>query len=273
MRKYGFALVLFIGFMTFAALAQDTTSTPSTGPIPLTSSTPTAAAPAASTQDAAVTATPTLVPANGESAVIQGPISLIDNVHAEVEPFTSVIENPTLTGQVTPLLMNGRIVEIPQGWSFTGATGLAGLPPHISRYEGAGLRFGWEYVNGRAGLAQDGIQLFGNQRYVVRVDYRTDIIYARVDTPYTPSHLQLGARLYTAQGGFTELPPQSMHGTQENHTIEWVIESTDNPYPFVRLEVYFLMEYPIFIGGTFLERVDILTAPATYRPDFVIAFE
>jgi hypothetical protein len=270
MRKYGLLFILVIGLMTFAVIAQDTTLTPGTGPIPMTSPTATATS---STQDTETIATPTFVPANGESAVIQGPISTIDNVHAVVEPFTSVIENPELAGQVTPLLINGRTIEIPENWSYTGAPGVAGLPPHILRYEGPGLRFGWDYVNGRAGVAQDGIQLFGNQRYIVRVNYRTDIIYARIDTPYTPSHLQLGARLYTAQNGFTELPPQSMHGTQENHTIEWVIESTANPYPFVRLEVYFLMEYPIFIGGSFLEHVDILTAPTDYRPEFVIQFE
>ena len=58
-----------------------------------------------------------------------------------------------------------------------------------------------------------------------------------------------------------------------HHEQEWVIESTANPYPFVRLEVYFIMEYPIFIGGVYLENINILTAPADYRPQFVINFE
>ena len=135
------------------------------------------------------------------------------------------------------------------------------------------LRYNWDYISGRSGLAQDAIQLFGNQRYAVRVQFRTDLIYARLDTPFTPSHFQVGARLYTAQGGFTELPPQPMIGTENDHLIEWVIESTENPYPFVRLEAYFLMEYPIFIQNVYLERIDIVTVPPDYRPEFVNYFE
>jgi hypothetical protein len=239
MRKFG--LLFIIALMSVIVTAQDSTETPP--------------------------------PPRRESAVAEGPISVIDNVHAAVEPFTSVIENPSLEGEPLPILVNGRTIEVPPHWSFTGEPGIGGLPPHISRYDGPGLRFGWDYVSGTAGFAQDAIQLFGNQRYAVRVAYRSDIVYMQDNVPFTPSHLQVRGRLYTAQGGVTELPAQSMIGTQEDHIVEWVIESTENPYPFVRLEVVFAMEWPIFIGGTFLESIDILTAPADYRPRFVINFE
>ena len=273
MHKGGWIFIAIIVFTGWMVIAQDTTPTPSGGPLPLLNETATATPAPAVEEPTEVVSTPTLIPANGESAQVIGPVSVIDNVHADVQPFTSVIENPTLEGDVLPILVNGRTIEIPHGWSYTGRPGIGGLPPHILRYAGPGLRFGWDYVNGSAGLAQDGIQLFGNQRYVVRVTYRTDIIYTLDSTPFTPSHLQVVPRLYTANGGFTDLPPQSMHGTQERHELEWVIESTENPYPFVRLEVLFRMEYPIFIGGTFLESIDILTAPADYRPEFIIYFE
>jgi hypothetical protein len=270
MHRRALVLIPLLIFMGLVVMAQGNTPTPPTGPIPIVSET---AMPTTSPQATAIISTPTLIPANGESAQISGPISVIDNIHAAVAPFTSVLENPTLSGDVLPILVNGRTIEVPHGWSYTGQAGIGGLPPHIQRYDGQGLRFGWDYVNGQAGFAQDGIQLFANQRYVVRVNYRTDIIYTLDSTPFTPSHLQVAARLYTAQGGFTELPAQSMRGTQEQHTIEWVIESSQNPYPFVRLEVTLALEYPIFIGGTFLESIDILTAPTDYRPQFVIDFE
>lgn len=269
MQKRGWLLIILLVFMGYMVMAQDDTPTPPTGPIPMVSET---VIPTVSPQDTAAPSTPTLIPSNGESAQVSGPISVIDNIHAAVTPFTSVIENPALGGDVLPILVNGRTIEVPHGWSYTGVPGVGGLPPHIQRYDGPGLRFGLDYVNGQAGFAQDGIQLFGNQRYVVRVNYRTDIIYTLDSTPFTPSHLQVTARLYTAQGGLTELPSQSMNGTQSQHSIEWVIESTQNPYPFVRLEVTLALEYPIFIGGIFLESIDILTAPADYHPQFVIDF-
>jgi hypothetical protein len=198
---------------------------------------------------------------------------VIENAHADLEPFTSVIENPTLGGEPTLISVNGRDIEVPPNWFFSTAPQVAGLPPYVSRYEDPGYRFTWSWVNGEAGFSQNGIQLYGNQRYVVQVDYETALRYSGPDMPFVPSDFQVKGRLYTAQGGATDLPPQSMNGLDETHSIEWVLESTENPLPYTRLEVLFDVRWPTFVGNVFLKRVDVQTAPADYKPDFVIAFD
>lgn len=202
-----------------------------------------------------------------------GPVPVIDNEHAALEPFTSVIRNPGLADDPTRISVNGRTLEVPPQWSFTSDPAIAGLPPFVRRWEEPGYAFVWDWIGGRAGFAQDGIQLYGNQRYAIRVAYATDLEYTSTDFPFTSSNVRVQARLYTAQSGITELPPQSMQGLAQAHTIEWVIESADNPYPFVRLEVVFDVEWPIFLGSTNLRSIDLVTAPADYKPQFVINFE
>jgi hypothetical protein len=64
-----------------------------------------------------------------------------------------------------------------------------------------------------------------------------------------------------------------MDGLEETHSIEWVIESTENPFPYTRLEVLFDVRWPTFVGDVFLTRVDLQTAPADYKPAFVIEFD
>lgn len=202
-----------------------------------------------------------------------GPIPVLENEHQALEPFTSVIENPVLGGDPTLISVNGRTLEVPPSWSFTSDPDVAGLPPFVRRWEEPGYAFGWDWISGRAGFAQDGIQLYGNQRYAIRVAYATDLEYTSTDVPFTPSNIRVNARLYTAQNGFTELPPQSFQGLEQDHEIEWVIESENNPFPFVRLEVLFDVEWPIFLGAINLGSIDLVTAPADYRPNFVIPFE
>ncbi|MGB7337569.1 MAG: hypothetical protein WBC91_01665 [Phototrophicaceae bacterium] len=198
----------------------------------------------------------------------------IDNLHAELEPFTSVINNPDFTeGDVTILNVNGRRVEVPQGWSFTTMPEVGGLPPFVFYVEDSGLEFFWEWINGQSGLAQDGIQLYGNQRYAIQVDYLTNLYYTSGDLPYVPSDFQVYARLYTANGGMQELPRINSQGLTQQHTVEWVIESTSNPYPFVRLEVFFDVEWPTFRGSVFVQNIDLVTVAPDYRPNFVINFE
>lgn len=275
MDKRWILLPIALGLLSMMVTAQDSsaTATPVAGPIQIAEDTATPTEAMIQHFDSTPTVTPTFPPANGNSAQVLGPLSVLDNLHAAVAPFTSVITNPTLSGEPTLLLVNGRRAVVPPGWSLTGEPGMGGLYPHITLYDGPGIHFNWDYINGSAGFAQDGIQLYGNQRYVVRVLFRTDLVYQADHVPFTPSHFQVRGRIYTAQGGFTELPPQSMAGTQASHLAEWVIESRENPFPFIRLEVVFKMEWPIFIGGTFMEGIDILTAPADYRPEFVIYFE
>lgn len=100
----------------------------------------------------------------------EGPI--IENTHSGLEAFSSVINNPSFTeGEITLINVNGRNIEVPQGWSYTGVPVVGGLPPFIRRGEEPGLEFVWEWINGQAGFAQDGIQLYGNQRYAIQVDY------------------------------------------------------------------------------------------------------
>lgn len=201
-----------------------------------------------------------------------GPI--IENTHSGLEPFTSVINNPSLTeGETTLIHVNGRNIEVPQGWSYTGLPVVGGLPPFIRRSEQSGLEFVWEWINGQAGFAQDGIQLYGNQRYAIQVDYLTNLYYTSQDLPYVPSDFQVYARLYTANCGMQELPRINSQGLAQQHNIEWVIESTNNPYPFVRLEVLFDVEWPTFRGGVFVQRIDLVTVEPDYRPNFVINFE
>jgi len=201
-----------------------------------------------------------------------GPI--IENTHGGLEAFSSVINNPSFTeGESTLIHVNGRNVEVPQGWSYTGIPVVGGLPPFIRRGEEPGLEFVWEWINGQAGFAQDGIQLYGNQRYAIQVDYLTNLYYTSEDLPYVQSDFQVYARLYTANGGMQELPRINSQGLAQQHNIEWVIESTDNPYPFVRLEVLFDVEWPTFRGGVFVQRIDLVTVEPDYRPNFVINFE
>lgn len=201
-----------------------------------------------------------------------GPI--IENQHSGLEPFTSVINNPNLNeGEPTLISVNGRYIEVPQGWSYTGLPEVGGLPPFVRRTEQPGLEFLWEWINGEAGFAQDGIQLYGNQRYAIQVDYLTNLYYTSEDLPYIPSDFQVYARLYTANGGMQELPRINSQGLDQQHNIEWVIESTENPYPFVRLEVLFDVEWPTFRGSVFVHRIDIVTVEDDYRPNFVIPFE
>lgn len=201
-----------------------------------------------------------------------GPI--ITNEHDALEPFSSVINNPTFSeGEPTLILVNGRNLEVPQGWSYTGIPVVGGLPPFIRRTAEPGLEFLWEWINGQAGLAQDGIQLYGNQRYAIQVDYLTNLYYTSSDLPYVPSDFQVYARLYTANGGMHELPRINSQGLAQQHNIEWVIESVNNPYPFVRLEVLFDVEWPTFRGSVFVQRIDLVTVESDYRPEFVINFE
>lgn len=201
-----------------------------------------------------------------------GPI--IANQHDGLEPFTSVIENPTFAeGESTLINVNGRSIEVPQGWSFTTMPEVGGLPPFVRYTDEPGVEFIWEWVNGQSGFAQDGIQLYGNQRYAIQVDYLTNLYYTSSDLPYVPSDFQVYGRLYTADGGMQELPRLNSQGLAQQHNIEWVIESTENPYPFVRLEVFFDVEWPTFRGSVFVQRVDLVTVPDDYRPNFVIDFE
>lgn len=197
----------------------------------------------------------------------------IQNDHAQLALFTSVINNPTLINEPTRIHVNGRDLEVPPHWSFTAAPQVGGLPPYIRRYDQPGYQFIWEWVNGEAGFAQDGIQLYGNQRYAVRVNYQTDLYYTSGDLPFVPYDFRIYARLYTAQGGMQTLPHFNMSGLTDTHSIEWVIESTVNPYPFVRLEVLFDVEWPIFRGTATMQSIDIVTVAPDYRPDFVIPFE
>jgi hypothetical protein len=197
----------------------------------------------------------------------------ISNQHDGLEDFSSVINNPTLIEEPTLISVNGRYIEVPPGWSYTGMPEVGGLPPFVNRWEEPGYAFNWGWINGEAGFAQDGIQLYGNQRYAVQVDYTTILTYGTPDLPFIASNFQVYARLYTANGGMQELPRQNMRGLEEAHSIEWVIESTENPYPFVRLEVFFAVEWPIFNGSVNLQRIDIVVVPDDYRPEAVISFE
>lgn len=202
-----------------------------------------------------------------------GPVPVIANDHAALEPFSSVIENPVLGGEPTLISVNGRTLEVPPAWSFTTTPDIAGLPPFLRRWEEPGYAFLWDWIGGEAGFAQDGIQLYGNQRYAIRVDYATDLEYTSTDFPFAPSNIQAYARIYTAQNGFTELPAQSFQGLEQDHSIEWVIESENNPFPYVRLEVLFRVEWPIFLGSINLGSIDLVTVPADYKPNFVINFD
>lgn len=199
----------------------------------------------------------------------------IENQHAGLAEFSSVIDNALFDDEIEPTLIsvNGRDIEVPFAWSYTGFAEVGGLPPYVSRYENPGYRFSWDWINGQAGFAQDAIQLYGNQRYAVRVQYRTDFVYTRDDLPFVPSDFRVFARIYTARGGMQALPAQNVQGLEQEHSIEWVIESTDNPYPFVRLEVMFDVKWPIFVGDVYLQRIDIVTVPDDYRPAAVIGFE
>lgn len=196
----------------------------------------------------------------------------ITNQHDGFVDFTSVINNPTLLDEPTLISVNGRYIEVPRGWSYTGMPEVGGLPPYVNRWEQQGYLFNWEWINGEAGFAQDGIQLYGNQRYAVQVDYTTMLYYTSGDLPFVASNFQVYGRIYTANGGMQELPRQNMRGLEESHQIEWVIESTENPYPFVRLEILFAVEWPIFRGTVNLQRMDIVVVPADYRPEAVINF-
>jgi hypothetical protein len=207
------------------------------------------------------------------AVLAQGPLPVLENVHAVLPPFSVVSRNGELGEEPTPLMVNGRRLEVPRGWSYTGTPGVGALPPFIARYDQPGYRLDVSWINGTAGFAQDGIQLYGRQRYVVRVQYRTALEYTSADYPWVPSDVQVVGRLYTANSGLLELPPFNMAGLAETATVEWVIESTANPYPFVRLEVLFNVQYPIFRGFVFFDRIEVLTAPADYKPDFVIAFQ
>lgn len=199
-----------------------------------------------------------------------GPI--IENQHAGLENFSSVIDNPNFEDEPTLISVNGRNIEVPYAWSYTGFPGIGGLAPYVSRYDDPGYRFSWDWINGQAGFAQDGIQLYGSQTYALRVRYRTDMVYTRNDLPFVPSDFRVFARVYTARGGMQALPSQSMQGLEEQHSIEWVIQSTENPYPFVRLEVMFDVEWPIFVGNVYLQSIDLVTVPDDYRPEAVIGF-
>lgn len=202
----------------------------------------------------------------------QGPLPVLENAHALLAPFTPVSRNGTLSGDPTPILVNGRVLEIPPQWSYTGAPIIGALPPYIARYGGPGYDFNWSWVNGTAGFAQDGIQLYGKQRYVIQVRYTTNMDYLSGDYPFVPSDLELYGRIYTAQAGMLELPRYTMDGLHQTHTAEWVIESPENPYPFIRLEVGFHVAYPVFKGSAYLEWIEIQTAETDYKPDWVIAF-
>lgn len=215
-----------------------------------------------------------LIASIGALTFAQDNAPVIDNAHAGLDPFTSVLNNADFSeGEDTLISVNGRYISVPQGWSYTGIPEVGGLPPFVRRGEQVGLEFVWEWVNGQAGFAQDGIQLYGNQRYAIQVDYLTNLYYTSEDLPYIQSDFQVYARLYTANGGMLELPRINSRGLAQQHNIEWVIESRENLYPFVRLEVLFDVEWPTFRGGVFVQRIDLVTVEADYRPEFVINFE
>ncbi|MEL6524205.1 MAG: hypothetical protein AAFQ07_00715 [Chloroflexota bacterium] len=209
----------------------------------------------------------------GMLTVAQDNGPLIQNGHDGLDEFSSVITNPTFEGEATIINVNGRYIDVPPGWSFTGNPEVGGLPPFVVDTPEQDYEFVWEWINGSAGFAQDGIQLFGNQRYAIQVDYLTNLYYTSRDLPFVPSDFQVYARLYTANGGMQALPPISMTGLAEQQNVEWVIESTSNPYPFVRLEVRFDVEWPTFRGSVYLQRADIVTVPDDYRQNFVVNFE
>lgn len=202
----------------------------------------------------------------------QGALPVLENAHALLEPFTPVSLNGTFSHEPTLILVNGRVLEVPPQWSYTGAPIVGALPPYISRYDGPGYNFNLSWVNGMAGFAQDGIQLYGKQRYVIKARYTTDIDYLSGDMPFVPSDLELYGRIYTAQQGMMELPRYTMRDLHTTHDVEWVIESPENPYPFIRFEIGFNVDYPVFKGSVYLEFVEIQTAPQDYKPDWVIAF-
>lgn len=201
-----------------------------------------------------------------------GPLPLLENAHAVLEPFTPVSENGYFVDDPTPIMVNGRQLEVPPNWSYSGYPGVGMLPPYIARWAGPGYRFDYSWINGIAGFAQDGIQLYGNQRYVLKAEYTTELKYL-TSLPFVASDVQFYARIYTAQGGMIELPRFNMQGLNQQHEVEWVIESTANPYPFIRLEALFEVKHPTFVGKVFMQKVEIQTAPPEYKPDFVIYFE
>lgn len=202
-----------------------------------------------------------------------GALPVLENLHAPLPPFTVVSRNALLGSDPTPIVVNGRQLEIPPDYSFTGKGGVGMLPPYIARWAEPGYRFDFSWINGSAGFAQDGIQLYGDQRYVVRVNYTTELEYTSGDYPFVPSDMRTFARIYTANSGMIDLPAYNMQALKQPHEIEWVIESTENPYPFIRLEVLFEIKYPVFRGKVFMEQIRVMTAPADYKPDFVIEFK
>jgi hypothetical protein len=201
-----------------------------------------------------------------------GPLPVLENAHGLLEPFTPISLNGTFSGEPTLILVNGRVLEVPPQWSYTGEPIVGALPPFITRYDGPGYGFNFSWVNGMAGFAQDGIQLYGKQRYLIKIRYTTDLDYLSSDMPFVPSDMAFYGRIYTAQTGMIDLPRFTMDGLKATHDEEWVIKSPQNPYPFIRLEVGFAAEYPVFKGSVYLEWVEIQTAPADYKPDWVIPF-
>jgi len=231
----------------------------------------------AACQPIAPAATPTMVPVPTITATpLPDPSG--SNPHANLPAFSPINKNWTLEGR--PVLVEVghdqvRTLAIPPQWSYVGVNEVyPNVPPYVYlRDDLGGYQFEPAYVSGTFGLAQDGIELFPEQRYIVKITYTTDLSRINSTGSFLLSDFTVQGAVYNTSGGTTTgLTPQTIPALRSARNEQiWVIES-DKPFPTIRLEVFFKFRWATLQGGIIVHKIEILTAPADYGSNAVLRF-
>lgn len=195
------------------------------------------------------------------------------NPHANLEPFSAVNKNPDLTGRpvtVTIGHVQTRTLAVPPLWSYTGNNPIwPNVPPYLYlREDLGGYQFEPFYISGTFGLRQDGIELFTDQRYIVKITYSSDLDPIDPATFTGIGDFSVCGNVYNTSGGTSAaLVCQTIPALKQRRIEQiWVIES-DKPYPTVTFEVYFSFKWASLQGGLIVHRIEIQTAPEDFGDD------
>jgi len=203
------------------------------------------------------------------------------NPHGNMPAFSAINQNWTLDGHPEQITVGNlqldhwRILNIPPLWEYLGEPENE-IPPFYSAVEcvteddQACYKLDVSYIGGTFGLAQHGIELYGNQTYIVKV--RADEInLTNEKADWSAGDMGIAGRLIVSDGTATELYEQAVPAQSGVHEWFWVIRSTKR-YPTVVLQVWFNIRWASVVGYVLLDDIEVLTAPDDFGQDVVLPF-
>jgi hypothetical protein len=230
---------------------------------------------------APVTVTPTVIPTDVPGVTPEPTTGA--NPHGNLPAFSQVNKNWTLDGHPTQVkagnmqLNHWRILSIPPLWDYMGEPDNE-IPPFyhavdcVTEDDSACYKLDVSYIGGTYGLEQHGIELYGNQTYIVKVRAAEINLAAADDHLWTSGNVGITGRLIVSDGTATELYEQAVPQQSGVHEWFWVIRSTKR-YPTVVLQVWFRIRWATAVGYVMLDDIEVLTAPENFGQDVVLPFD